>query len=110
MGAFSYWEGDSFVGGEDGEWFVNRDKAARYRHCMIDNGNGTITLTQDRPATILLRRSDQVPGGLRTRTLRGSFPDGQVRVSFEDDMYDPPKRAGYDPTTLTWHWDNIEIG
>ena len=74
------------------------DKATRFQHCMIDDGNGTVRVTQARP-----------DGTTRTRTFRGSFPDGQVRVVFEDDMYDPPKRAGYRTDTLTWHWDNIQI-
>jgi hypothetical protein len=37
------------------------------------------------------------------------IPSGKVRVIFQDDNYDPPKRDGYDPNKLTWHWDNILI-
>jgi hypothetical protein len=98
-GNFTYWEDFGFTADEEFFDVVNEtDKAARYRHCMIDNGNGTITLTQARPG-----------GVTDVRVQPGAFPDGPVRVVFQDDMYDPPKREGYDPTNVTWHWDRIEI-
>jgi hypothetical protein len=45
------------------------------------------------------------------RTLQGGFPDGPVRVIFQDDTYNNPKSP---PTLdvadpLTWHWDNIVV-
>ena len=99
-GNVSFWQGRDFVGGEEfSGGFTSTDKATRFQHCMIDDGNGTVRVTQGRPG-----------GTTRTRTFRGAFPDGQVRVVFEDDMYDPPKRDGYRADTLTWHWDNIQIG
>jgi len=99
-GNASYWQGGAFVGDEEFfAGFPSTDKATRFQHCVIDDGNGTVRLTQQRP-----------DGSTRTRTFAGRFPDGQVRVVFEDDMYDPPKRDGYRPDTLTWHWDNIQIG
>ena len=95
-GGFGYWRGADFTtempGGQ-----VTTDKATRYRHCMIDNGNGTITLTQQRP------------DGVHSHTGPGTMPDGDVRVVWQDDNYDVPKRDNYDPNNLTWHIDNIEI-
>jgi hypothetical protein len=73
------------------------DKATRYHHCIDDNGDGTVTLTKHHP------------GGLAVRTVTGFIPDGNIRVVFLDDNYDPPKREGYNPQALTWHWDNILI-
>jgi hypothetical protein len=98
-GNFTYWEDYGFTADEEFFDVVNEtDKAARYQHCMIDNGDGTITLTQARPG-----------GVVDTRVQPGAFPNGPVRVVFQDDMYDPPKREGYDPTNMTWHWDNVSI-
>ena len=50
-------------------------------------------------------------GGTRTWNLPGRFPDGAVRVIFEDDNYDPPKSppAAAVANAFTWHWDNITI-
>jgi hypothetical protein len=87
------------------------DVATRYRHCMIDNGNGTITLTQENgtysgdnsnPANLVGRH-------VRSATLPGSLPDGQVKVAFVDANYDPPKDGEYDASQNTWHFDNIEV-
>lgn len=81
---------------------TTQDKAERYRICVTDNDNGTTTMTVNRGAQ---------GGGARvlTSTVARSIPDGPVRVVFEDDNYDPPKRGGYDPAKLTWHWDDIEV-
>lgn len=108
-GSVNYFEGDTFHQWNDSNWYDNNDKAARYRHCMTDNGNGTVTITAQRPDPCNLRRGGFQPCPPLTRTVDGAFPDGQVRVVFQDDMYDPVKREGNDPNQITWHWDNIEI-
>jgi hypothetical protein len=84
------------------------DKATRFKHCMIDNGNGTITTTQQRPG-----------GSTATETTTGRFPDGRVRAVFIDDTYDAIKHDPYplgcqlmgtpDCDRMTWHWDNILV-
>jgi hypothetical protein len=89
---------DDAADGQIDGYMKYEDVAARFRHCMTDNGNGTITITRARPN-----------GGTLTDTFAGSFPDGQVRVIFEDDQYDGPKDAEYDSGQNTWHWDNISI-
>jgi hypothetical protein len=73
------------------------DKAPRYTQCVTDNENGTLTAVRNGPA------------GTRTATVQGNIPNEPVRVVFEDDNYDPPKRDGYSPNNLTWHWDTIRI-
>jgi hypothetical protein len=82
--------------------------APRYKQCITDNGNGTITHVNQMPP-------DHGSDAKVTRqpiTLRGAIPNGQVRVIFEDDIYDSFKAGVPDPTVTdlgTWHWDNIEI-
>jgi hypothetical protein len=76
------------------------DKAARFKHCMIDTAAG-VQVTRVNAITGLTD-VDNAPGW--------DFPRGDVRVIFQDDMYDPPKRDLYNPNNVTWHWDNIEIG
>ena len=56
------------------------DKAARYKHCVIDNGNGTLTTTIAQPN-----------GRTVSRTVTGNIPDGDIRVQFGDDNYNPDK-------------------
>lgn len=92
--AFRLYQGQSQLL-EDWARFTTSDKARRYRHCITDNGNGTVTVTQERD------------GGTHSRTVNASLPDGPARVIFQDDNYTPLKDgpiAGF-----TWHWDNIEI-
>ena len=80
------------------------DKAARYKHCVIDNGNGTLTTTIAQPN-----------GTTVSRTVTGNIPDGDIRVQFGDDSYDPDKHfdakgvAANSTGLYTWHWDNIQI-
>jgi hypothetical protein len=80
------------------------DKAARYKHCVIDNGNGTLKMTIAQPN-----------GRTVSQTTTGNIPDGEIRVQFADDSYDPDKHfdmngAAPNSTGLyTWHWDNIQI-
>ena len=82
----------------DDDGFTTTDKARRYRNCMTDNGNGTISFELERDS------------GVARRTLDGSFPDGPARVIFADATYDPFKGDHPDPMhTNTWHWDNITI-
>lgn len=80
------------------------DKAARYKHCVIDNGNGALTMTIAQPN-----------GRTVSRTTAVKIPDGDIRVQFADDSYDPDKHfntegAAPNSTGLyTWHWDSIQI-
>jgi hypothetical protein len=39
----------------------------------------------------------------------GVFPDGPVRVIFQDANYNPTKHGGSAPAHLTWHWDDIVV-
>jgi hypothetical protein len=80
------------------------DKAARYKHCVIDNGNGTLTTMMAQPG-----------GRTISRIVTGSIPDDDIRVEFADDSYNPDKHfdaKGVPPNSsglYTWHWDNIQI-
>jgi len=81
------------------------DKAPRFQHCVTDNENGTVTMSMA-----------QQGGNVITRTLTGRIPDGDVRVVFGDDSYDPDKHFdnahAYETNTIgvyTWHWDNVQI-
>jgi hypothetical protein len=73
------------------------DKAARYTHCLENQANNTVRLTQ------------ATASGTRSFDMPGQIPAGSTRVVFEDDNYNPPKDADYDASALTWHWDNIQI-
>jgi hypothetical protein len=88
-------------GGHDleqvGAFTKHENVATRYRHCMTDNGNNTVTFVQVRP------------DGTHTQTITGSFPDGDVKVSFITAFYNNSKDAEYDPDQNTWHWDNLEV-
>jgi hypothetical protein len=104
QGGFDIWRGNNETGSMSGGG-TTTDKAARFRHCMVDNENGTVTLTQARPN-----------GTTATQTVSGDLPDGEVRVVFEDDSYNPDKHFDdslHPPAgshLYTWHWDNIQIG
>lgn len=82
----------------DGTAHVTTDKMARFRHCVANRPGGGATLTVARPG-----------GTTDTFTLPQAIPTGAVKVIFQDVMYDPPKREGYSPQTVTWHWDGIQI-
>jgi hypothetical protein len=87
------------------------DKAGRYRHCVVDNGNGTVTMSINQAATST-GLSDYV-----SLTVPGEIPNGAIRVEFVDDSYNPDKHffnpeqfVPRDSTGLyTWHWDNVSI-
>jgi hypothetical protein len=110
QGSFEIWRGGTVTGQQDW-WTLNgsgfgtsgyADKAARYRHCMVDNEDGSVTISQARP-----------DGRTYTQTVRGDLPDGRVRVVFQDDNYNPDKHdgtSGPNDARYTWHWDNIQIG
>jgi hypothetical protein len=94
------WRGQTlaFSGGNSwapGVRYVTQDRAKRAHHCMVDNGNGTITFRQERPG-----RATYV------RTVQASFP-ARFRVIFSAQNYN----AGKDGTAsnATWHWDNILV-
>jgi hypothetical protein len=73
------------------------DKATRYQHCLANQPNDTIRMTQD------------TPSGTRVLDLPGQIPQQPVKVVFQDDNYDPVKDERYDPNALTWHWDNVQV-
>ena len=78
---------------------IGADKATRYRNCLKDNGNGTVTRTQARPG-----------GVTNTSTMPGRFPAGPRVFIIEDVSYSPDKddtQGAVDP--YTWHFDQIEI-
>lgn len=85
------------------------DKAGRYQHCVVDNENGILTLTQARPA------QNGQPARVISIDTAGAIPNGSIRVEFAHDLYNPDKHQ--DPPICrdcgpeyTWHWDNIQIG
>jgi hypothetical protein len=78
--------------------------APRFRQCIVDNENGTVTHT------------NQLGDGSQRDaiTMPGAFPNGPARVIFQDDTYDSFKtdlgdRSGGTNPLATWHWDNISI-
>lgn len=74
------------------------NKATRFQNCMTDNGNNTITATQDRST------------GRLTATVPGSFPKGTVTVMFHDHDYTPNKsEIPFQRPAYTFHWDNISV-
>ena len=80
-------------------WDAGNDKATRFEHCLIDNGNGTSTFTQQRP------------NGPVSVTTSQPFPSGQVEVIFKDHNYTPDKSEfEFQRPAYTWHWDNIIVG
>ena len=76
--------------------FFTDDKASRFQHCVVDNGNGTLTVRQARP------------GGDRVVTVPGEFPDA-FRVLIKDHNYTPNKACDGMCPGYTWHWDNIIV-
>lgn len=91
-----------FVGSPNGDanfaGFVNgTDKLRRFKHCVTDNENGTVTFSLERASST------------ETRTQPGSIPNGPVRVIFADNNYNPPKDPPATPDPNTMHWDNIQI-
>jgi hypothetical protein len=73
------------------------DKAARFTTCIENVSSSNLQITNARP------------DGTFTYVIPGQIPQDARRVVFHDGNYDPPKRPGYDPNVLTWHWDNIQI-
>jgi hypothetical protein len=95
-GTLALFRGDDVLW-ERGSAVTTTDKAARYEHCIVENSNGTVTITRN------------ALGRAESFTVNGAIPNGAVRVIFQDDNYDPPKRDGYNANSNTWHWDNIRI-
>ncbi len=100
-GGMSSYTNGVMNGGATG--IVVSDKAARFQHCIIDNGNGTLTTTMQQPN-----------GSIGSKIVPGNIPDGEIRVEFADDSYNPDKHWSdwglTNPGGLyTWHWDNIQI-
>jgi hypothetical protein len=89
-------ESDQFIFESHESWNNGNDRATRFEHCITDNGDGTLTATQQRP------------DGERSWTFDGHIPAGQVRVVFQNDDYNTIKHDGR-PGYKTWHIDNIEI-
>lgn len=80
-------------------------KAPRFPTCVTDNENGTLTIA-----------FTDVGNVQRSATVAGSIPNGQVRVVFAHDGYNPDKHhsSGGGPIpdnsgVYTIHWDDIVI-
>ncbi len=98
-GTLRLFQGDDTLWYSGDQSYTTTDKAARYRKCVTETTPGHLTITAERAT-----------GETSTYSVAGSFPPiEQVHVIFQDDMYDPPKREGYNPANVTWHWDNISI-
>lgn len=80
------------------------DKAPRYTICVTDNGNDTLTISNESP-----------DGTTHTSTVVGHIPQGDIKVVFEHDEYNPDKHraagaiANNTGEGYTYHWDNIEV-
>lgn len=79
--------------------FVNgTDKERRFRNCVVDNENGTVTLTLERASST------------ETRTQAGAIPNGPVRVIFGDNSQNTSGASGVTTTNPnTIHWDAITL-
>ena len=73
------------------------DKAARYTTCIENTPGNQIQITNNRP------------DGPRIYLVPGQIPQDARRVVFHDAEYDGPNRGAYNPNSLTWHWDNIQV-
>jgi hypothetical protein len=78
--------------------YTTTDHAARFQHCLENTSATTSHLMVNRP-----------DGSVSMYNLPRAIPQGQVRIIFQDDMYDPPKRDGYNPQNVTFHWDDVSI-
>lgn len=84
------------VTGEVNDGFLgNTDRATRYKNCITENTNNTVTISRGGP------------NGNTTTTISGELPSGKVYVIFQDDAYSPDKHDG--TGFYTWHWDNVLI-
>jgi hypothetical protein len=109
--AFVYQINDSKIRAYQGmselvfDWYrwSTPDRAQRFTYCMVDNGDGFVTLSRE-----VGEDSSSSPGGVRTVTVPGEFPDGEVVVFWQDSTYDPPKH-GSGPDQTTWHLDNFLV-
>lgn len=88
------WDGTTERRFDSSNPFTTNDKAKRYKHCLVDNKNGTITVSQERNRTT------------RRITFRGKFP-AKGRVIFSDHNYTPTKDGV--PQGFTWHWDSLLV-
>jgi len=80
-----------------GTFNAGADKASRFKNCLENQANNTITYTQ------------VTPSGTRNVTLQGQIPQDARRVVFQDNNYNPPKGDNYNANVVTWHWDNIQV-
>ncbi|WP_154723352.1 hypothetical protein [Ilumatobacter coccineus] len=106
-GGVGGWKGKMRIGDERQDWFgmdSGDDKKTRYPACFRDNGNGTLTFTMTGP-------KDGGAVSTESFTSAGSFPDGPLKVVFQDHNYTPTKSDNGvgTPVGFTWHWDNIII-
>lgn len=96
-----------------GTFLGDVDKMTRYQHCLTDNGDGTLRIFVDRPDANLCGGPPQIyPCHDINETFPGRFPDGPVRVIFQDALYDAPKGdtfPGIQGNINTWHYDNIIV-
>jgi hypothetical protein len=73
---------------------IATSSAPRFTTCLDDAAN---RITVERP-----------DGSTDTYSYDLAFPQGQVRVIFQDASYNPTKHNGFE-NHLTWHWDNITV-
>ncbi len=81
------------------------------RQRWADHGQGGplhATCIENAPSN-QIQITNNRPDGPRTYLIPGQIPQDARRVVFHDAEYDGPKRGGYDPHALTWHWDNIQV-
>lgn len=98
-GVLSWYENDSTLW--QSSWNpanVTEDETSRFTKCVAQTDDNELTISIDRPT-----------GHTDVFTIAGTLPDGDVRVIFQDDQYNGPKRGGFDEFQTTWHWDNIEV-
>jgi hypothetical protein len=99
--------GDNHAGTDPGSGSTStdmNDKATRYTFTIVDNHNGTVTVSVFNPAN--------VSGGslITSVTQEYAFPACPCRVVFQDHNYTPNKSSvPRVPNPYTWHWDSIVV-
>lgn len=91
--------------------FSTSNKSTRFTHCIVETATGLVAEFYDRGYT-----GDACSlGGCDRRTFNHptlQFPNGPVRVIFQDVTYDSLKdntAPGDGVAHNTWHWDDIQI-
>jgi len=91
--------------------FTEARRASRYRTRQRAISIALSTMATEHSPTVLAQPNSKTI----SRIVPGSIPNGDIRVEFADDSYNPDKHfdakgVPSNSTDLyTWHWDNIEI-